>query len=63
MLADADAGNVGGDRFELATNLSRSVHLQIIHVLMRRTAGQVDHDDGLRRLAFAGLLLRLEELG
>ena len=37
------------DRLELAANLGRRVRLQIDHVLMRRPAGQEDHDDRLVR--------------
>ena len=47
MLADLDARHVGLDRLELAADLGRRVHLQIEHVLVRRPAGQEDHDDRL----------------
>ena len=47
MLADLHAGHVGGDGFELAAEFFRRVGLEIIHVEVRRTARQVDHDGGL----------------
>ena len=49
MLADLDAGDTGGDRLELAADFGRRVGFEIDHVLMRRPAGQEDHDDGLVR--------------
>src|SRR5579872_3413034 len=47
VLANLDAGDVGLDRLELAADIGRRVGLQVEHVLMRRAAGQVDHDDRL----------------
>ncbi len=44
MLANLETIDVGVDRLELATNLTRRVHLQIDHVLMRWTPWQEDHD-------------------
>ena len=51
VLADLDAGDVGGDGFELATDLARRVGLHVEHVLVRRAAWQEDHDRRLVRLA------------
>ena len=45
-LADLDARHGGANRLELPADLPRRVHLQVVHVLMRRAAGEVDHDDG-----------------
>jgi hypothetical protein len=47
MLANLDAGNVGGDGTELASNLAWRICLQVEHVLMRRPARQKNHDDRL----------------
>ena len=58
VLADLDAGDVRGDRLELAADLGRGVRLEVEHVLVRRPAGQEDHDDRLVRAADAGLLPR-----
>ena len=52
-LADVNARHSSADRLELAANLPRRVHLQVVHVLMRRAAGQVNHDDGFFALAAA----------
>ncbi len=64
MLADLDAGHVGFDRSELAANFRRRVHFKIEEVLMRRSAGQEDHDDPLRlrRSAAAGHRLGSQDL-
>ena len=34
VLADLDAGDVGGNRTEGAADLGRRVHLEIVHILM-----------------------------
>ena len=65
VLADLDAGDVGGDGFEFAADLRRGVHLQVEHVLMARSARQEDHDDRLVLVAGrtdAGRRLGLEHL-
>ena len=62
VLADVDAGDVGPDRLELAADLDRGVRLEVHHVLVRRPAGQEDHDDGLVRAADAGLGLGPQDL-
>ena len=41
------AGNVGVDRAEFATIFGRGVRLEIVHVHVRRAAGQIDHDGRL----------------
>jgi hypothetical protein len=48
VLANLHAGNVGLDRLELAAELGRRVGLEVVHIHVRRTAGQVDHDGRLR---------------
>ena len=47
VLADLHAGDVGRDRLELAAELRRGVGLEVVHVHVRRAAGQVDHDGRL----------------
>ena len=42
-------GTLVGDRLELAAELRRGVGLEVVHVHVRRAAGQVDHDRGLVR--------------
>ena len=49
VLADLDAGDVGGDGAEGAADLRRGLHLEVVHILVRGAAGQVDHDDGFVR--------------
>src|SRR5437764_4695786 len=63
MLADLDSRDGGGNRFELAADFRRRVHFEIENVLMRRPAGQENHDDRFVRTADAGLGFGLEELG
>jgi hypothetical protein len=46
VLANVDARQAGGNRLELAANLSRSVGLEIDHVHLRRAAVEMDIDDG-----------------
>jgi len=62
MLADVDAGDGGADRVEFAANPGGGVGLQIDHVLVRRPAGQEDHDDRLVRAGDARLGLGAEDL-
>ena len=47
QLADFDAGHVGGDRPELATNLCRGLRFQIVHVEVRRSSGKQHVNDAL----------------
>ncbi len=54
VLADLDAGHVGGDRLELAAELLGRVRLEIVHVHVRRAAAEVDHDGRLAGRRFAG---------
>jgi hypothetical protein len=52
VLAEADAGNVGADRPELAADFGRRFWFHVVHVQVARPAGQIDEDDrppGLRR--------------
>ena len=42
-------GHLGGDRPEFAADARRGVGLEVDHVLMRRSAGQEDHDDRFMR--------------
>ena len=48
MLAELDAGDVGGNRLELAADPIRRVRLEIEHVLGRRPAEQIEENDALR---------------
>src|SRR5258706_16458956 len=54
VLADLDAGHVGLDGVELAAEFLRRVRLEVVHVHVRRAAGQVDHDGRLRGSPAAG---------
>ena len=47
LFTDLNAGNIGSYRAELATELRRSVGLEIPHVLMRRPAREENHDNRL----------------
>ena len=47
LFADLDAWDVRADRPKLAAILGGCLGLEIPHVLMRRSAGQEDHDDRL----------------
>ena len=62
MLADLNAGNVGGDGLELPANLRGGVHFELEHVLVRGAAREIDHDDGLAGLAQTGLALGPQQL-
>ena len=65
QLTYLNSGNIRVDRFELAADVRRRVEFDVEHVLMRRTTGQEDHDDGFVTEPFAGRLrgcFRLEEL-
>ncbi len=44
VLADLDAGHVGGDRLEFTPELARSVRLQVERIHVRWAAPQVDED-------------------
>src|SRR3989442_1602905 len=44
VLAYWDARHIGGDRLKLAADFGRRIRLEIEHVLVRRSAAQVDHD-------------------
>ena len=48
-LADLDAGDVGGDRLELAPDLGGGLGLDVPHVLVRRPAAEEDVDHRLVR--------------
>ena len=54
VLADLDAGDVRGDRLELAADLGRGVRLHVVAVDVRRPAAQPDHDDRLAAAGFRG---------
>ena len=63
-LADLDAGDVGGDRLELAADFGRGVGLDVPHILVRRSAAQEDVDDRLvPRAGDAGAGLGAEDVG
>src|SRR5712691_397684 len=66
MFADLDAGDVGGDRVELAADFLGSAGLEIDHVLGGGAAEQVEQDDalGLARKPLAFLrFFRLKQSG
>ena len=59
MLADLDAGHVGGDRLELAADALRGFRFEVPHVDGGGAAGQPEHDDGVGlRLVLASLSCR-----
>ena len=62
MLADPDAGNVGGDGLELPANLRGRLHFELVHVLVRGAAGEINHDDGFAGFADTGLALGAQQL-
>ena len=62
MLGDLDSGDIRPHRPVRPANLQWRIHLQVEHILMRRRANQVNHDDGLVRLANGGEVLGLEQL-
>ena len=61
-LADLDTGHIRVDGIELAANFRRRIGFQIEHILMRRSAGQEDHDHRFVRRRRSALLLRCENL-
>src|SRR5690348_10802733 len=63
MLADLDAGDVRLHRLELAPDVDRRVGLHVEHVLVRRTARQVDHNDRLVVGPHSGAGFGGEEIG
>ena len=63
VLADMDSRDFGLDGLKLTADLRGGVGLDFVHVLVRRAAGHVNHDDGFAGLAQAGLLFRPEQLG
>ncbi len=61
VLADADAGDIGGHGPKLAAELGRRIGFEIVHVDMARPAAQPEEDDrGIARLSAALLGLGLE---
>ena len=63
QFADLDAIDIGGYWFELSANFGGGIHLEIEHVLVRRTARQENIDECLVRSSFADILrLGLKEL-
>ena len=62
QLANSSARDVGRDFPELAANLPGRIGLHVPHVLMRRSTGKKDIDDGLVRPFGALLFLRLQDL-
>ena len=62
VLGDFDAGDICADRLIRPSDLTGRVHFEVEHVLMRRRADQVNHDDRLVRLAEARQRLRLQQL-
>ena len=62
-FANLKAGNLGGDRRELAADFVWRVELEIEHVLMRRAAAQEDVDDRFVPLALAGSRFEAIQIG
>ena len=62
VFANLNAGNRCRNRLELAADFQRRIHFEVEHVLVRRAAGQVNHDDRLVRIADAGFGFGLEKL-
>jgi DNA gyrase/topoisomerase IV subunit B len=48
VLANLHTGSAGGDRLEFAAGLLRGVGLEVVHILRRGAAEQVQHDHTLR---------------
>ena len=46
QLADFHAGDIRADRAEFAAVLAGSLRLHVVHIEMRRSAAQENHDDG-----------------
>ena len=46
MFADFDAGDIGFDGLEFATDVGRGIRFHIKHVLMAGSAREEHHDDG-----------------
>ena len=51
MFADVDTRDIGGNGLKGSANFLGRIDLQVVHVLMRRRADQVNHDHGLGALA------------
>ncbi len=46
VLTDLHAGNIGGYRSKLAADLRGSIRFEVVHVQVRRSTRQIDHDGG-----------------
>jgi hypothetical protein len=46
VLTNLNARDVGGDGFELATDIRWGVHFEVEGILMPDASREVDHDDG-----------------
>lgn len=62
QLTHLDPGDAAPDRPEFATNLRRRVRLQIVHVEVRRPAGEDHHDHTFRARLRPGGGFRPEDL-
>jgi len=62
VFANLHAGDWRVNGLKLAPNFSGSIHLQIEDILVRRPAGQENHDHRLVRQANTGLGLGLQKL-
>jgi hypothetical protein len=63
VFADVDAGDIRANRIKLAANFGGRIGFEIDHILMRRSAGQEDHDDRLVRPSDAGSGFGAQDLG
>jgi hypothetical protein len=61
-FADLDAIHIRADGLVRSGDLARCIWLQIKHVLMRRSADEIDQDDRLVRVADARLVLQRQQL-
>ena len=62
VLADLDTGDVGADGFEGAPHFGRGIELDVIHVLVRGAAGQVNETECFLRFADSLLCFRAQEI-
>jgi hypothetical protein len=56
IFGDVDAGDVRVDRVEFAAIFGRGVGLEVVHLHVRRPAGQPDEDDGIVGGRIAGFV-------
>ena len=62
VLADLNPRHIRRYRLKLTANLCRSLHLQVIHVLMPRGTTHVNHNHRFAGITHSRLLLRTQQL-